>query len=249
MTSRNFFLLLALCLVLSCRDGLAQGNVQVWDARSPDAPAAADGSTTTELDPAATGSPDQGTDDIAELEKLRAKQAIDPTVKLGQEIDQNLIDLQGAFGKGATTADVLRDPKLRQSLIKAFEINPLAKMPPGEIREHLKKSHLGPLFKSYPQSLDFVTALMLDAKAMPQLVKILERSEDLRNCLIAALVMMVLVMFAKSKLIPKKMAWWKKFLASASLSLLLMCFSTGLLLVVFSDELGPTLRVAWETLF
>lgn len=231
----------------------AQGSVQVWSDRTSELPAA-------KVENAAQGTPSPAlpadapaevldSHHVNEVEALREKAAKDPTAKLGVEIDRNLLELQAALDGGASSFDILNNPKLRQNLIKAFESNPMKDVPPAQLEAALKKSEARGLFERFPALMKFMVNFMRHPTALAQLVKSLERREAWRNCLAASLTLMVLLFFLKHKLMTDKTPWWKKTLYSLGNSVFFFCCSLSIALFVFSEELGPTIDVIKQTFF
>lgn len=240
MKSRITLFVVILLTLLVSTPLLAQGNVQVWDARTEELP--------EEVPPP----PEETIEAVAspeEAEDVRKQANEAATTKLGEDIDQNLVQLQAAMDKGVTAFDVAQDSKLRNLVIKTFDNNPLAKLTPEQIHKNILSSSLAPVFYRYPKLLDFMTNFLRHPKAFADLMRSLNRTEAWRNCFIASLILMVLVFFLKRRVIKPKFPWWKKFAYSACFSLAFMLISTSMMLITFSEEFAPTWDVISQTFF
>lgn len=223
-----------------------QGSVQEWSARTESA-------TTTELDSQPTETvetvaPNEDPE-VMEAERLRKEAANDPNAKLGQEIDRNLIELQSAMKGDVSALTILMDSKMRESLGKMFESNPLQLIPDSIIEENLQKTNFGPIFKKFPFLLRFMKNFMKHPNAFSQLLKVFERREAMKVCGITSIVLMILIIFIKRKVISPKIVWWRRFLISQCFNC--MFFFTLIIIysVTFSTELAPTFQVLKESLF
>ncbi len=251
--------LLAFCLAAHA----GAQTVQVWEAREPEpevAPVAADAEGGEEQAPAArpalAASPDAPAnavdadealvDEVADLRKNTGG-----VQELGMEIDQNLLALQGAMDKGLSTADILRDKKMRETLKKAFQNNPMAKLPREELKPMLLAQIKGSPWEGvvgrFPKVLDFFMDFMRHPTAISSLVGILDRPRALKNCGIASLVSMVLIILLRKKVIGPRTKFFKRMGLQLMFSALFMSVSGAIFWLTFKEEIGPTWGVFRQT--
>lgn len=235
---------LLLLLLLGRGPAFAQGNVQEWSATPKNS------ETTNEVPPAPSEEAGPATDDTAEIERARQKLAADPTLQLGQQIDADLVALQNAVKGGATSVDILKNPKLRHALGDLWQRNPMKDMNETKLKAMMNDSSspLAPVLRAFPGGEKFVLGLMRSPDAIPQLLKIFDKSEALKVWLGVAIGLMIVFWAVKKKVVKEKWPWWKKFFVRAGFSLGFMACMTLTLVVLFREELGPTIKVAFETL-
>lgn len=217
-----------------------QGDVNVWNSRP-------ESERTNELDPP-PGELNEDPDVMA-AEKLRKNAAKDPNAMLGQEIDKNLIELQAAINGDVSAFSILRDPKMRESLRKIFENNPLQIVPDSILKENLEKSNFAGVFKKFPILMSFMTNFMKHPTAFSQLLKILDRRESVRTCGIISVLLLILLIYLKRKLISPKIVWRRRFLISQWFNVIGIFTLLIIYSATFSKELAPTYQVIKQTLF
>jgi len=249
-------------------------NVQIYDPQSPTqnpaphtaldtvAPATSeidpnDPVTEAELDRAKV-SKQYG--QLAETSELPGKVADEVTSKgaarvdeLGIAIDKNLLDLQSELNSGKSSLDILNDPALRAKLIKAYENNPMSQLPKEQLRplveQQIQQTPLKGVTKTFPKVLDFIVNLMHDPKALGQLVKMLNRPDDLKMCGYVSLALFIFIFALRKVLIRPKTRGLQRIGITLATSVLLFGGSLGYLWATFHEELGPAVRVVGETFF
>ncbi len=173
--------------------------------------------------------------------------------QLGLAINKDLLELQAALQGGKSSLDIIQDPVLRQKLINAYQTNPMAAMPKemlrGVVEEQIHKTPLSGLVNAFPKMLDFLVNLMQHPKAMGQMVKILNRTDDLKICGYVSIALMILVFVLRKTLIKKRTRFMKRVYIGFSTSVLMLGGSLGFLWFSFREELGPTLDVFKTTFF
>jgi hypothetical protein len=176
---------------------------------------------------------------------------VPPVGKLGQDIDENLLALQGAMGKGMSAADIIGDRALRKSLVKMFENNPMSQMPPEQLRpmltEHFEKNQMGGLTKKFPKIIDFMVNFIRHPRAAAQLVQVLDRPQALRKCGVTTLILMAVFFILKRKTISDRMSFFKRQFISLGFSLAFISCAGLFVWFTFQKELAPTLEVFQKT--
>ncbi len=246
-------------VLLACLWGPLAGvaQVQTWDARGGEGQSAAGasaegaegGGELSETGETVLEASDGGDEEVVdELAAAREKQAKTSVGAVGQQIDQDLLALQGAMSKGASALDILRDKKMRQSFINAFQNNPMAQLPREAVRpmlaEQLKKTPWGKVADRFPKFLDFMVDFMRDPRAVPQLVKMLDRTVAMRNCGIASIVLWILLLVVRKKVQGRRASFFRKLGYQLVFSLAFFAGSLAIFWATFEQELGPTVAIA-----
>jgi len=193
--------------------------------------------------------------DIAELEALRAAQQ--KKIKLVEAAAEPLAKpLRNPFeemkklGYEQITAAALLDERILAILQTTLKERPVASMSRDKVRALIIKrstgSKSGNLFEKFPKLLDFAVDFVRDEKAIPGLLGILTRKEDLKSYGYIWLVIFIFGLFVKSRVIKPKWAFKKRLLYSISFSLVLSSASLYIFYSLFSEELSPTLSLIFR---
>jgi hypothetical protein len=235
--------LLALCFTAS----VSAQSVQVWQAREPEPQAAPEVEEDASSAAAATPSPANHTDD----EAASLRKSNEGVTQMGLEIDQNLLKLQAALNNGVSTADILRDKKMRETLKLAFKNNPMTQMPREELRPmleaQLKGSPWEKVTQRFPKILDFFMDFMRHPSALSSLIGILDRPRAMKNCGIASLVSMVLIILLRQKVIGPRTRFFKRLGLQLFFSTLFLSVSGMIFWFTFHEEFDPTWGVFKQT--
>jgi hypothetical protein len=190
--------------------------------------------------------------DVAELEAIREAQqkkikmveaAAEPLAKPLR----NPLEEMKKLGYEQITAAALLDDKVLAILQRTLKERPVATLPIEKVKvmilENSKGSILADLFERFPRTLNFVVDFVRDEKALPGLLDILLRKDDLKSYGYIWLVIFIFGLYVKSRVIKPKWVFKKRFLYSLSFSLVLSSISLYLFYSLFSEEITPSLSV------
>lgn len=145
------------------------------------------------------------------------------------------------------TAASLMDEKVLAILQRILKEHPFSSLSPDEVKalilERSKGSVVADVLKRFPKLLDLAVDLIRDEKAIPGLLGIFSRKNDLKSYGYIWLVIFIFGLFIKSRVIKPKWAFKKRFLYGLAFSLLLSSFSLYIFYSLFSEELSPTLSL------
>lgn len=189
---------------------------------------------------------------IRELEAQRQKR-MEMAVKLDQSRQQfqnstlTAIEELKKLGHEEITAASFADEKVVKVMRRLLKNNPLRNFPRYKVKalilEKAKDSYLGTFLSDHPKVLDLFTDILIDTEALPSLMGIFLRKDDLKFYLYIWIGILILGFFIKRLFIPKEWVGWRKVLAGLSVSFLLTVLCLGIFYNMFSDEVGPLLGV------
>lgn len=171
---------------------------------------------------------------------------------LSKEPDQSFIDKikDFAFGFGSNNSMGVFDGI--DHLRATFAENPLSLVPKEQIKETLlsqwEGKPMGKVFKEYPKVLEFFAALMVDKKAVPKLLDIFIKKNELKYFTILVVLSQVMCLLAFFTLF-KNSSW----LGRVFKRMLLMLGVNAVLLIYFVwrfyPEVSPTLGIVHQSFF
>ena len=190
--------------------------------------------------------------DVVELEAIRAAQqkkikmvetAAEPLAKPLR----NPLEEMKKLGYEQISAAALLDDKVLAILQRTLKERPVASLSVEKVKamilEKTQGTFMADVFERFPRILHFVVDFVRDEKAVPGLLGILTRKDDLKSYGYFWLVIFVFGLFIKSRLIKPKWVFKKRFLYSLSFSLVLSSVSLYIFYSLFSEEITPTLSV------
>jgi hypothetical protein len=193
-------------------------------------------------------------DDVSQIELQRAKQgqAFRQIDEINQEIQQKIIngpeELQ-KLGYKTLDAAALMDTRVVALVQRMFTQGPLK----GASRSEVAKLMLSALkdrpgeewLRNHPRVLYALADVLRDEKAMPQLVGILSRQEDLKRYFFIWFGFMIFSWLIKRHFFKKKVSWSfsKRLFVSVAFNLCVSGTTFFIFYQIFEAELSPTAQI------
>ncbi len=146
--------------------------------------------------------------------------------------------------KGHQTLDTkaLFDPQMVDTFQKLLSQSQLNQMSDAALKELILKQSKGKItekiFKSYPKLLDKVVLILKDKEALPRLIEIIKRQEDLKNFFIISVVLFILSILLKKMFVPKDAGFFRRLVTSLSIKLIIGSGSLTLFYFMFEREVS-----------
>jgi competence protein ComGC len=196
--------------------------------------------------------------DLAELNAIRQKQL--EKAKMLQKTTDPLKDPLGnpaeqlmKLTKGQISAAMLMDDKIQVALSRLFSEGYMSRASREEtvklLRERVKGSFFEKIFLWFPSVLEISVDIVRDAAAMPGLIKILGRKDDLKTFGYIWIAIFIFGLLIKNRLIKPKWPFLKRRLCSLSISLPLYLATIYIFYSMFTQELVPTLAIVGKYWF
>lgn len=241
-------LLLLLILSFFCLPGFSQEDNALQPISPQGGRVIIRGATEAPVEPQAE--PIQNTDnsDVAELEAIRAAQQkkiqmVEASVEPLAKPLLNPIEEMKKLGYEQVSAAALWDDRVLEILQRTLKERPASSLSEEQLRALILESKVGSVLAKFPRVLNFAVNFVRDEKALPGLLGILSRKDDLKSYGYIWLVIFIFGLFIKSRVIKPKWAFKKRFIYSISFSLFLSSASLFIFYSLFSEELKPTLSL------
>lgn len=190
--------------------------------------------------------------ELAELEAIRQKQ-----LEKAKMIEKTTDPLKDPLGnpaeqlmkltKGQVSAAMLMDDKIQAALSRLFSDGYMSRASREEtvklIQTRAKGSFFEKLFRWFPSLLQISVDVIRDAQAMPGLIKIMGRKDDLKTFGYIWLAVFIFGMLVKNRLVKPKWPFLKRRLYSFCISFPLNIVTIYVFYTMFSQELAPTLAI------
>ena len=184
--------------------------------------------------------------------QIKKAQAIETATKPLAAPALNPLEEIQKLGHKQRTAAVLLDDKVLAIIQKTLKEGVMRNRPAEEIRaliqEKAKGSFLEGVIRRFPKILDIFVGVMKDEKALPGLIGILIRRDDLKTYGYICLGLFLFGMFVKHRIIKPKWKFFKRFRYSVTVSLIISAITCTLFYNFFKDEISPTLAVISKNL-
>ncbi|WPU63889.1 hypothetical protein [Peredibacter starrii] len=189
---------------------------------------------------------------LRDLEAQRRKQT-EMAVKL-EETRQNLqnntynaIEELKKLGHENITAASLLDEKVVKIVRKILVDSPIRQMPRERVKELIldkaKDNALGPFLLESPKVLDFLADVLMDKDALPALMGIFLRKDDLKYYFYLWIGIVIMGYLFKRFFVPVEWVGWKEILAAIAINIVIVCICVTVFYQTFKEELDPLLRV------
>lgn len=160
----------------------------------------------------------------------------------------NAVEELKKLGDADVTASSLLDDKVVKVVQRMFKESELKKIPKKQVTDMILEKSKGSMIENYlrnsPRLVDAFADVLRDEKAMPGLVGIFLRKDDLKIYAIIWLVLMFLSYIIKRLVFPPE--WQKSWPKRALLSLLFTTISVSIFYKMFYAELKPTVTILVE---
>ena len=163
---------------------------------------------------------------------------------MSKEPDQSLVDKIQEFALGGSDTNGLFTGI--EQVRKAFAENPLSLVPKDQVKETLLKQWegkiLGDIFKNNPKILEFFSSLVIDKTAVPKLLDIFQKKNELKYFTVLVVIAQLMCLLAFFTLF-KESSLLGRLLKRA----ILMMVVNGILVLYFIwrfyPEVSPTLSI------
>lgn len=186
----------------------------------------------------------------AQLKKAQMIQAA--TKPLEKPLGSPLEQIQ-ALGHQQLNAASLLDEKVLGIVQKLFADGHFSKVPRSEtsnfISEKVKGSVWEKIFRHLPVLKEIAVDVIRDPKAMPGLMQILIRKDDLKTYGYIWLAIFILGLLIKNRIIKPKWPFKKRWMVSMMISLPLTIITLSVFYNMFGVELDPFLGIIANRLF
>ena len=189
---------------------------------------------------------------LQDLEAQRRKQ-MELAVKLDesrqdlQEKTNNAIDELKRLGHSNITAASFLDEKVVRVIRKLLVNSPVRSLPREQVAELiLQKSKgkvFGPFLMNNPKVLNTLVDILKDQEALPSLVGIFLRKDDLKYYFYLWLGIMLLGFLFKKFFFPVEWLGWKLVVATIALNIMIGVISVTIFYNIFHKELSPLVSV------
>ncbi|WP_408096904.1 hypothetical protein ACJVC5_17855 [Peredibacter sp. HCB2-198] len=189
---------------------------------------------------------------LRDLEEQRRRQT-EMAVKLDesrqnlQSSTYNAIEELKKLGHENITAASLLDEKVVRIVRRLLVESPVRQMPREQVKtlilEKSKDNVFGPFLLESPKALDFLTDVLMDKEALPALMGIFLRKEDLKYYFYLWIGIVILGYLFKRLFVPVEWIGWKGIAASLAINLVVACVCLTVFYQTFNDELDPLLRI------
>lgn len=202
--------------------------------------------------PPAAPVPSEEDADLAELEAIRQKQL--EKAKMLEKTTDPLKDPLGnpaeqlmKLTKGQISAAMLMDDKIQAALSRLFSEGYMSRASREEtvklLRDRAKGSFLEKIFMWFPSILEISVDIVRDGAAMPGLIKILGRKDDLKTFGYIWIAIFIFGLLIKNRLIKPKWPFLRRRKYSLFIGLPLNVATIYIFFSMFSQELAPTLEI------
>jgi hypothetical protein len=141
----------------------------------------------------------------------------------------------------------LMDPKMMEMLkhfIKESKVQELSpEVMKKMIMEKVKDKPMEKIFLRFPRLLNIAAAVMIDKEALPALLGILPRQDDLKFFALCSLGLFIFAFFAKRFFVTKKASFFKRLWITIGVNTMVSTVSLGFFFYLFHAQLWPTLKV------
>jgi hypothetical protein len=155
-----------------------------------------------------------------------------------------------ALGHQQLNAAALMDEKVLAIFQKLFTDGHFSKVPRAEtlkfLSEKVKGSFWEKVFIWFPVLKEIAVEVIRDPKAMPGLMQILVRKDDLKTYGYIWLAIFVFGIFIKGRIVKPKWPFLKRRLVSLTISIPLTLMTFGVFYNIFSVEIDPLLGIIAE---
>lgn len=189
---------------------------------------------------------------LQELEAQRRRQ-MEMAVKLDesrqnlQNTTYNAVEELKKLGHENITAASLLDEKVVKIVRKLLVDSPIRQMPREKMKalilDKSKDNALGPFLLESPKALDFLTDVLMDKEALPALMGIFLRKDDLKYYFYLWVGFVIFGYLFKRFFVPVEWVGWKSITASIAINLVVAGLCLTVFYRTFNDELDPLLRV------
>jgi hypothetical protein len=190
--------------------------------------------------------------DLAALEEARQKQ-----LEKAKLIEQSTDPLKDPLGnptqqllkltKGQISAAMLMDDKIQAALTRIFSEGHMSRASREEtvqlLQAKTKGSFMEKMFLWFPSLLQISVDVVRDSFAMPGLIKILTRKDDLKTFGYIWLAVFIFGMLIRNRLVKPKLSFFKRRIYSLSISLPLNILTLYIFYSMFGEEITPTLEI------
>jgi hypothetical protein len=143
------------------------------------------------------------------------------------------------------------DKQVQAMLSKSFKDAKLWEVSPEELRKKIQDGAKGKsaekIFKAFPKLLDLATNMFKDKDAFPGLIKILGRTDALKQYFFIWLFLMITGWLVKKYLFPEEPNFWRRTFTKLIFSGFISAVSLGVFYGYFHVELSPTMSVLSHT--
>lgn len=194
----------------------------------------------------------EGEDDIAELEAERAEHAkeiqlIENSVDAMENVPQGAMEEFKKLGHKSLNELNFSDEKVLDIVRGALNESEFSQMPPEIQRrlilEKIQGRPIEKLFNAFPVLLDLIVALFSDKQAIPSLLGIYSRKNDLKKYGFNALAILILGFFLRRYYLPRVSGKFKRFLISLFMTLSINLTIMLVFYFTFTKEVGPSVSV------
>lgn len=189
---------------------------------------------------------------LKELEAQRRRQT-EMAVKLDesrqnlQNTTYNAIEELKKLGHENITAASLLDEKVVKIVRKLLVDSPIRQMPREKVQalilDKAKDNVLGPFLLESPKALDFLTDVLMDKDALPALMGIFLRKDDLKYYFYLWIGIVIMGYVFKRLFVPVEWVGWKEIVAAIVINIVIACICVTVFYRTFNEELDPLLRV------
>lgn len=191
---------------------------------------------------------------IEGLEEDR-KKSTEAAVKLDETKNQmteavfNAPEELKKLGHETISGAALMDDKVVMVLKKMLEQNTMSKASDEEVRammlEKAKGSYMEKFLVDHPKVTNMFVEVLKDPKAMPSLIGVFLRKDDLKVYAVIWVCLMILAWFIKKMLFKKNKRWSsaQRTLVGLLVSVCITLTSVTIFYNMFSDELSPTAKI------
>lgn len=190
--------------------------------------------------------------EAARLKRMEQVKAIEVVTAPIAEAKNPIQQIQ-ELGHKQLDAAALMDDRVVVILQDTIRSGAMAKSSDEETKKFLKDKAKGTwaegLLRRFPKLLSITADIVRSKEAMPGLLGIMLRKEDLKTYGYIWLGIFIFGLFIKGRLVKPKWEYWRRFRWKFTISLILSCLNFGIFYFFFSEELAPTFEIIGKHLF
>lgn len=184
-----------------------------------------------------------------QIEKMKMVEAA--TKPIAQPV--NPLEQIQKLGYDQLNAAALMDKKVVEILQKTMREGAMSNISDLDLKKQIMNKVQGTWMESilgrFPKLLSMFSDLIRDKEALPGLLNILARKEDLKDYGYIWLAIFVVGLYIKHRLIKPKWPFKRRFKWSMVINLVLSTISLGIFLSFFGEEVAPLFSVIGKHLF
>lgn len=183
-------------------------------------------------------------------ERLKKVEKANELNRAREDIQKKTFDMAHELqkiGKDKLDYAALFDDKVQAILQQALKESAIRNQSPEFIRAMImgkvKGKPMEKVFTQFPKLLDIIVDIMRDREALPGLIRLFSKKEDLKNYAIFWVCLVIVGYFIRKKFIPQEIPFFRRMTMRILFSLFMTTVSLSVFYTMFKPEVGPAVSV------